>query len=46
MGRPPGHSGFQVGEPLLVRVYVHCCGQSGGESSHFSCRPYTVKSSK
>jgi hypothetical protein len=20
MGRPPGHSGFQVGEPLLVRV--------------------------
>ena len=45
MGRPPGHSGSQVGEPLLVRVIVHCCGQPAGESSHFSCRPKMVKSS-
>jgi hypothetical protein len=46
MGRPPGHSdtGGQPGEPPLVRVMEHCCGQPGGESSHGSWRPYTVRS--
>lgn len=36
IGRPPGHSGSQVGEPVRVRVYVHVCGQPAGESSHGS----------
>jgi len=46
MGRPPGHAdtGGQSGDPPLVRVMEHCWGQPGGESSHDSWRPYTVRS--
>src|SRR5450755_75953 len=46
MGRPSGHAdtGGQSGGPPLVRVWEHCWGQPGGESSHDSWRPYTVRS--